>query len=115
MNDEEKKALPKNEAIELLKGLQGTKSVVVPVVIDGTKVHDGVTFDVSLADYNKFINASQTGKISPTASAKDFLMHTAIKKDRDFLQELLKVPGMLDFAMGKVIKAVAPEVSSTLD
>ncbi|MGL4711292.1 MAG: hypothetical protein ACRCWP_01655 [Shewanella sp.] len=66
-------------------------------------------------DYNKFINASQSGKVTLTAAAKDLLMHTVSEPHKAFLTELLGVAGMLDFVIGEVIKEVAPHVSSTLD
>ncbi|MGE6433140.1 MULTISPECIES: putative phage tail assembly chaperone [Shewanella] len=115
MKKDDMKAIPENEALALLKGMQGAKSVTVPVFLQRQKLHDGVTFSVSLADYNKFLNASQSGKVSLTVASKDLLMHTVDKEHKAFLTELLGVTGMLDFVMGEVIKEVAPHVSSTLD
>jgi len=109
------KAMPESEALALLKGMQGAKLVTVPVFLQGKKLHDGVSFSVSLADYNKFLNASQSGKVHLTSAAKDLLMHTVNEAHKAFLTELLGVSGMLDFMMGEVIKEVAPHVSSTLD
>ncbi len=107
--------LSENEAIAFLKTLQGAKTVTVPLVVNGCQVHKGICFNVSLTDYNNFINAQQGAKASLTSSAKEFLTRTVQKEHSTILLEALKIPGVIDFVMGEVIPQVAPEVKSTLD
>lgn len=105
----------KTSAIDLLKSLQGDKTIVVPLVINGQRIHDGVTFKVGVFEYNNFLNASQNPKTTMTASASTFLKQTVLDEHKDILNEAIKVPGMLDFFMGEVVAKVAPDIGATLD
>lgn len=104
-----------NSAIDLLRSLQGDKTIIVPLVINGQKVHSGITFKVGTFEYNNFLNASQSPKTTMTAAASTFLKQTVVEDDLDVLNEALKVAGMLDFFMGEVVSKVAPEIGATLD
>ncbi|GEK13219.1 putative phage tail assembly chaperone [Aliivibrio fischeri] len=104
-----------NKAMDLIKSLQGAKKVIIPIVINGVSVHKGMEFNVSIGDYNKFINSSQSAKISPTAAAKDLLMHTVIDADKEMLGEILKITGTLDNITMSVVDKVTPDMSSLLD
>ncbi|NAX21280.1 putative phage tail assembly chaperone [Vibrio sp. V39_P1S14PM300] len=108
-------ALPENEALSLLKSLQGSTDVVVPLVINGKKLHSGIQFSISLNEYNAFLNASQSGKISPTAAAKNYLMGVVCKEHHDFLAEALKVKGVLNQMMIAVTDKVEPDFGQSLD
>lgn len=107
--------LPENDAIAFLKTLQGVKTATVPLIIQGHQVHAGIGFNVSLTDYNNFINAQQSAKASLTSAAKEFLTRTVKKEHSAVLVEALKIPGVMDFIMGEVIPQVAPDVKATLD
>lgn len=116
--ENEKKAatvLPENDAIAFLKTLQGVKTATVPLIIEGHQVHTGICFNVSLTDYNNFMNATQSNKGSLTSAAKEFLTRTVTKEHSAVLVEALKIPGVMDFIMGEVIPQVAPDVKATLD
>lgn len=116
--ENEKKAatvLPENDAIAFLKTLQGAKTATVPLIIEGHQVHAGICFNVSLTDYNNFMNATQSNKGSLTSAAKEFLTRTVKTEHSAVLVEALKIPGVMDFIMGEVIPQVAPDVKATLD
>lgn len=102
-------------AIDLLKSLQGDKTIVVPLVVNSQRIHDGVTFKVGVFEYNHFLNASQNPKTTMTAAASTFLKQTVTDEHKDILNEAIKVPGMLDFFMGEVVSKVAPDIGATLD
>ena len=112
---EDKNEINTNTAMDLIKSLQGEREVIVPISLNGTLVHKGMQFNVSIADYNKFVNSGQNAKVSPTAAAKDLLMHTVMKDDKEMLTELLKVAGVLDSIVMDVINQVAPDMSTVLD
>lgn len=109
------KALPKNEAIGILKGLQKTASITVPVVFDGKLLHEGIKFEVGALEYNTFVNETQTGKTSQSALAKNFLVRCVAEEDQDFLTECLKITGQLDFFMSKVLDGAVPKIHDSLD
>ena len=102
--------------LDFIKSLQGTKAVIVPITLNGVLVHQGMKFDVSPSDYNKFLSASQTGKVSVIVASKEFLMHTVTPdSDRPLLAEILKITGTLDHILPKVVEGAAPNMEATLD
>lgn len=107
--------MPESDALNLLKSMQGSTKILAPLVINGTTLHAGIEFDVSLNDYNTFLNESQSGKTSMTGSAKNFLMRVVIDKDSDFLKEALKVKGVLNNLMARVVEQVEPNFGESLD
>ena len=108
-------ALKENEALEFLKSMQGAIEVNVPLVIKDKLVHPGITFNVALQDYNNFINDSASSKSTPTAAAKNLLMRCVSEQDKQLVGEALKVPGIIDEILLKVIERVKPNISTTLD
>ncbi|MDD9174500.1 putative phage tail assembly chaperone [Aliivibrio sp. S2TY2] len=112
---EGKNEINTNEAMALIKSMQGAREVIVPISLNGTLVHKGMKFTVSISDYNTFINSGQNAKISPTIAAKDLLMHTVAKEDKEMLTELLKIAGTLDNITMEVVNQVAPDMSAVLD
>lgn len=102
-------------ALELVKSMQGAQIAIVPISMRGHKIHDGMKFHVSLADYNKFLNSQQTGKISPTAAGKEFLMHTVDPEDAQLLEEILKVVGTIDTILPEVTNQISPNMQEALD
>lgn len=116
VNDEDtNKALPQSEALSLLKSMQGSTQILAPLIIENTMLHAGIEFNVSLSEYNSFLNESQTGKSSPTACAKNFLMRVVADKDAEFLKEALQVKGVLNNLMMKVTAEVEPNFGESLD
>lgn len=107
--------MPESEALNLLKSMQGSTKILTPLIIDGTTLHAGIEFDVSLNDYNTFLNESQSGKTSMTGSAKNFLMRVVSAEHADFLKEALKVKGVLNNIMAKVVEQVEPNFGESLD
>jgi len=102
-------------AIDILKSMQGTKTITVPLILNGQKVHDGLVFNVGVLEYNNFLNESQNQKISMTASAANFLKRSVAKDDATVLAEAIKVPGLLDFFMGAIVPKVQPDIAESLD
>ncbi len=111
MNTEEKAAT----AMDILKSMQGTKEVKVPLILGGKKLHDGIAFNVGVLEYNHFLNESQNQKVSMTNAASNFLKRCVSDDDKDILNEAIKVPGLLDFFMGAIIPKVQPDVAESLD
>lgn len=113
IENEEKKDIT---TLDFIKSLQGAKTVVVPITLNGVLVHKGMTFNVSPTDYNKFLSDSQTGKISVIVASKAFLMHTVTPdSDRALLAEILKITGTLDHILPKVVEGATPNMEATLD
>ncbi|WP_045409951.1 putative phage tail assembly chaperone [Vibrio jasicida] len=108
-------AMKSEQAMAYIKTLQGVKSATVPLIVNGQMVHAGMGFNVSLTDYNNYINAMQGNKATLTAVTKDFLMHTVVSDDKALLIEVLKVPGLMDYIVGELLPQVAPDVKATLD
>lgn len=111
----ESKTMSDSQALEILKGLQGETVVTVPLVVNGQKVHDGIKFRITTTAHNDFLNASQSGKISATAAAKNYLMSIVDEKHQTILGEALKVVGMINFMMEKVTGDALPTIGDTLD
>lgn len=111
----ENKTMSDSKALEILKGLQGETLVTVPLVVNGQKVHDGIKFHITTTAHNDFLNASQSGKISATAAAKNYLMTIVDEKHQAILGEALKVVGMINFMMEKVTGDALPTIGDTLD
>lgn len=102
-------------ALELLKSMQGTKQITVPLILNEKVLHEGIVFDVGIFEYNHFLNESQNQKISVTNAAANFLKRCVSDDDKDILNEAIKVPGLLDFFMGVIIPKVQPEIAESLD
>lgn len=109
------KALPKKQALDILKGLQKTEKIIVPVVFNGQLLHEGIKFEVGALEYNDFVNQTQAGKTSQSALAKNFLIRCVAEEDEDFLTECLKITGQLDFFMSKVLDGAVPKIHDSLD
>ncbi|MCD9521069.1 hypothetical protein C9J20_14630 [Photobacterium phosphoreum] len=102
--------------LDFIRSLQGVKTVIVPISLNGMLVHKGMKFAVSPADYNHYLNTSQNGKVSLIAASKDFLMHTVTpESDQQLLMEILKITGTLDHIFPKVIDGATPNMEATLD
>lgn len=108
-------AIPESEALNILKELQGTTEILIPLIINGKVLHEGIKFEVNLTQYNSFLNESQSGKISMTASAKNFLMNIVSEEHASFLSEALKVKGVLNNMMMKINNKVEPSFGDSLD
>lgn len=109
------KVEPVKDAIGFLQSYQGIKKVAVPLIVEGTLVHEGIEFEVSLTDYNTFINLTQGQKASVTSAATTLLSRTVKPDHKTLFQEAIKVPGLLEFFMSNVMPQVGPEVKSALD
>lgn len=109
------KVEPIKDAIGFLQSYQGIKKVAVPLIVEGTLVHEGIEFEVSLTDYNTFINLTQGQKASVTSAATTLLSRTVKPDHKTLFQEAIKVPGLLEFFMSNVMPQVGPEVKSALD
>lgn len=108
-------ALSSSEAMNLIKSLQGSKKAVVPLVIDGQLIHEGIEFAVSIKDYNDMTNAVQGKSQSMTAAASTMLKRTVIDDHKELLTEALKVVGMTDYFIGEVLAIIKPVISESLD
>jgi hypothetical protein len=112
----EDKESKETTTLDFIKSLQGKKTIIVPISLNGVLVHKGMKIDVSATDYNKYINNTQTGKTSITVVSKEFLMNTVTpESDRQLLAEILKVTGTLDHIFPKVIDGATPNMEVTLD
>ena len=105
----------KTNALELLKSMQGDKTVLVPLIVGQKMLHEGIGFRVGVLEYNNFLNMSQSPKSTMTAAAATFLKQTVVDDDKEILAEALKVPGLLDYFIGAVMEEVAPELGEALD
>ncbi|EJB8454804.1 hypothetical protein MW332_004647 [Vibrio parahaemolyticus] len=108
-------AIDENEALKILEGFAAKNEIIVPFVVNGQMLHEGIKFNVPLERYNKFLNDSQSGKQSMTATAKNFLIDIVDKEHKAFLIKSLQVKGVLNYFMERVTSEAQPNFGETLD
>ena len=102
------------EIEELIKRNSGTKSVEVPVYLEGKKIHNGIKFEISPLTWSNLVDVQLPTNLK-SSTARQWLLQAVHPEHKDFLQKILAVTGMTESIFGEVSIQARPKISHDWD
>ena len=89
-------------AMEKIKALQNRGPYVVPVVLEGETLHEGLAFDIDTASFNAFQARALAEPLRLIENGEKFMLKHVKEEQRVELEELLKIIGMSEYILSNL-------------